>query len=92
MTHYYIYTAEGPDVGSGLEERVKFDYDGSEDELEKLLNTIGYNLCVENFEMYQDTQEYEEENGVEFEADYYFTPITKEEYENCGLNDLELDL
>lgn len=90
MTYYFIYSAEGPDVQSGLEERLKIEWDKSREELNEYLNSIGYELCVSHFESYKDIDEYEEETGSEWEALYYFEQITKEEYEDCGLWDLEI--
>lgn len=93
MVYYFIYSAEGPDVQSGLEERLKIEWNDSEAKLDKYLDEVGYAACVENFESYGgDSEEYEEETGIEWEADYYFKRITEQKYEDCGLNDFDIRL
>ena len=89
MKKYYIYKAEGPDVQSGLELRYTVDWDDNitQEKIDQHLDNIGYNRCVDNFEMYQYIDEYEEENGLEWEPNFYFREVTKEEFEDCGLFD-----
>lgn len=83
MDKYYKYRAEGPDVQSGLDAKVKIaDWEGSDEELEDFLSTIGYDWCAENYDMYKSIEEEEEESGVEWEANFYFIPIFKEMYDN----------
>ena len=83
MDKYYKYKASGPDIQSGLESKVKIEtWKDSDEGWDEFLNVIGYDWCAENYSQYKDIEEEEEESGIEWEANFYFTPITKEEYDS----------
>ena len=91
MKKYYIYKAEGPDVQSGIDLRYQVDGDDniSQKDMDNYLDEIGYNMCAENFEMYCDIEKWEEEEGIEWEANFYFKEVTKKEFDECELCDLD---
>ena len=86
MTYYFIYTAEGPYVGAGLELRLKIDWEGSKVDLQQHLNELGYQAWFNNWESFGGFDD-EDDLGVEPEADYCFEEVSKDEYDNCGLFD-----
>ena len=78
---YYLYTTPGPYANTGLEEVVEVEWKHSSENLDDYLNVVGYDHCAEYWESYgEDPSTWEEENGIEWEADYGWTEITEEEY------------
>ena len=78
---YYLYTTPGPYANTGLEEVVEVEWEHSSENLDDYLNVVGYDHCAEYWESYgQDPSTWEEEHDIEWEADYSWTEITKEEY------------
>lgn len=85
MTYYFIYTAEGPYAGTDLELRLKIDWKGSKETLLQYLNEFGYQEWADNWESFGGFDDDEED--LEPEADYYFEEVSKDIYDDCGLND-----
>ena len=72
----------GPHANTRLEEVVAVvEWEGSPEHLSEYLDVIGYDHCAEYWESYgEDPSTWEEEHGIEWEADYGWTEITKKEY------------
>ena len=80
-TVYYLYTTPGPYANTRLEEVVAIEWEGSQENLSEYLDVVGYDHCAEYWETYgEDPSIWEEEHGIEWEADYGWTEITEEEY------------
>ena len=80
-TFYFLYTTPGPYANTSLEEVVALEWENSPEDLDEYLNVVGYDHCAEYWESYgEDPSTWEEENGIEWEADYGWTEITEEEY------------
>lgn len=84
MTYYFIYRAEGPYAGANIEVRLKIDWEGSKETLLQYLDELGYQTWADNWESFGGFDNYDE--VIEPEADYYFEEVSKDEYDNCGLN------
>lgn len=87
MIKYFKYVAKGPFVQTDLEFKTKIDWDSTDESLEKYLHSCGYEICAENYEDYQSIADEEEESGVEWEANYYFQPLSKEEYDELDIDE-----
>lgn len=80
-TFYFLYTTPGPYANTHLEEIVEVEWERSPEDLSEYLDVVGYDHCAEYWELYgQDPSTWEEEHDIEWEADYSWTEITKEEY------------
>ena len=80
-TFYFLYTTPGPYANTSLEEVVALEWEGSQESLSEYLDVVGYDHCAEYWESYgEDPSTWEEEHGIEWEADYGWTEITEEEY------------
>ena len=84
MTYYFIYTAEGPFAGTDLELRLKINWEDSKASLLQHLNEVGYQEWADNWESFGGFDDDDED--IEPEVDYYFKEVSKDEYDNCGLN------
>ena len=90
---YYKYWASGPNVCSNLEFKIQIEekFGETNDEFDDYLSELGYDYCVENWERYNSISDYEEENDVEWEADFYWEQLTEEEFNECDLIEYYID-